>query len=44
MGEVYRAADTRLDRIVAVKVLRRTSQTTRPAVSGSNAKRARSRA
>jgi len=41
VGEVYRARDTRLDRIVAIKVLPQFARDVRNGASGSNARRAR---
>ena len=43
MGQVYRARDTRLDRMVAIKVLPRRSQPTRIGATGSSARRGPSR-
>jgi serine/threonine protein kinase len=44
MGVVYAAHDDRLDRPVAIKVVRPTGWTTRRRASGSGARRARPRA
>src|SRR5689334_15329841 len=44
MGEVYKGRDTRLDRIVVLKVLRRRTPPTATAACASNARRAPSRA
>ena len=43
MGEVYKARDTRLDRIVAIKVCRQSGPVIRPRRSGSIARRRRLR-